>query len=223
MKGIGRSLRFWNETLQKMMLTMVLMVIGILAVMTFLDGGNFMEEFGKSLPPFLIMVAFLTVFMNALNGMSNYFPVTVSLGSSRKQSFIAMQIIQHMIMAELTILIYLCCHFLTSEMYRGFFVTYPMTFVGLLFLMVGAGNLISTVCLRFGRTIGLIVYIVVIILVVAGSVGTGLAKGFDFEVSGSSLEQLLTAPWILFLGIAVDLFMMLVLYLQIRKDNLQFT
>lgn len=222
MKGIGRNLCFWNEILQKMMLTMVLTVIGILAVMTFLNGGDFMEEFGKSLPSFLMMIAFLTVFMNALNGMSNYFPMTVSLGSTRKQSYIAMQIIQHMIMAELIILIYLCSHFLTAEMYRGFFVSYPMTFVGLNFLMVGVGELISAVCIRFGRTKGLIVY-VVIILVAAGGVGIGFANGFDFNVSGSSLKQLLSAPWILLLGIAVDLVMMLVLYLQIRKDNLQFT
>lgn len=204
-----------------MMLTMLLTIIGVLAVMTFLDGGNFREEFGESLPSFLIMVAFLTVFMNALNGINTYFPVTVSLGSTRKQSYIAMQIIQHLIMAELTILVYLCCHFFTAVKYGGFFVTYPLTFAGLLLLMVGAGNLVSAMCIRFGRTIGMIVYIAVIILV-AGSIGIGIAGRFDFNVSGSRLEQLLSAPWILLLGIAVDLFTMLALYFQIRKKNLQF-
>lgn len=222
MKGIGRNLRFWNATLQKMMLTMVLTMFAILTVLTFMDGGDFKKEFGESLPPFLVMGAFLTVFMNALNGMNVFFPVTVSLGSTRRKSYIAMQIIEHMIMAELIILIYLCCYFFKEEINRGFFTTYSMTFVGLFFLMVGAGDLISAVCFRFGRTIGMIVYTAVIVLVVAGGVGTGLANGFDFTGSGS-LEQFLAAPWILLLGIAVDLFMMPVLYFQIRKNDLQFT
>lgn len=222
MKGIGRNLRFWGETMQKMMLYMVLTVIGMLAFMTVMDGGDFVEEFGKDLPTFLIMITFLTVFMNALNGMSTYFPVTVSLGSTRKQSYMAMQITQHGIMAELVILIYLCYNFITPEMYRGFLAPYPVTFVGLILLVLGLGDLISASCLRFGRTIGVIVYMVTIIIVVGGVVGIGMSGVLDLMVVGSSLQAILASPWIFLLGLLVDLIMMSVLYLQVRKSNLQF-
>ena len=44
----------------------------------------------------------------------------------------------------------------------------------------------------------------------------------DALAIGGSMEQLLTAPWILLLGIFVDAIMIVILYLQVRKSTLQF-
>ena len=222
MKGIGRNIKFWSITMQKMTLYMVFMILAILTFMTFMDGGNLMEELGRTLPNYLIMVSFMSIFMNALNSMCTYFPMTVSLGSTRKQSYLAMQIVQHLILGELVVMIYACYHFLTAESDRGFFADYPLLLLGLIFLVQGFGDLVSASCLRFGRSIGVIVYLAAIVILVAAGVGIALSGALDALAIGGSMEQLLTAPWILLLGIFVDAIMIVILYLQVRKSTLQF-
>ena len=223
MKGIGRNLRFWGVALHKVMLSMVATIAVMLVFFTLMEGGNFMEEYGKQVPFYLIMLAFISSFMNALNGMNTQFPLTLSFGSTRKDSFIAMQVMQHLIMAEYLIAFYAWVYFVILERKAAFGEPYFMSAMGIVLLVLGLCHLTSAVSLRFGRTIGVIVYIVSIIAVISVTAGIIIhCSNAESFVGIESLGTVLNNPWIFLAGALFDGVMIAVLYAQVRKSNLQF-
>lgn len=222
MKGIGRNLRFWGVHLHKMLLTMVATIAVMLAFFTIMEGGNFMESYGEQVPFYLIILTFMSAFMNALNGMTNQFPMTVSFGSTRKDSFIAMQLVQHVIMIEFLLAFYAWFYFVVFERENPFDSFFVMTAVGIVLLVLGLCNVTSAANLRFGRAIGVIVYLLCIIVIVATVVGLALGGALDLLLNDSSWMDFLAKPWILLAGVLFDGAMILILYAQVRKRDLQF-
>lgn len=224
MKGIGRNLLFWGKTLEKMVLMMVLWIIGIVSFMTLAEGGDFWTELGNQLPSYLIMLTFLTVFMTSMNGIQIYFPLTVSFGSGRKQSFVAMQVIQHVIAAELVAAVSVCSYFFNPQFW-WLISSYFMSVLGVLLVFMGMGNLISITYMRFGRTMGVLLYIAILILIIAigvfGFSMTGKSIGIDFLTQGG-INSFLQGPFILLFGILFDAVLIAIFYLGVRKQNLKF-
>lgn len=222
MKGIGRNLHFWGIILHKTMLMMVATIAVMIAFFTFMEGGDFMEAYGNQVPFYLIMLAFISSFMNAMNGVNIQFPLTVSLGSTRKDSFIAMQIMQHLIMAEFLIALYAWVYFVILKKEVAFGEPYFMSAVGIVLLVLGLCHLTSAAMMRFGRTIGVIVYLISIIALIALVVGTVLSNSFESLTLDGIIGFLFDGPWILLAGAVFDGVMIFVLYAQIKKSNLQF-
>lgn len=219
MKGIVNNLRFWGITLHKTVLAMVATIAVMLAFFTFMEGGNFLEGYGNSVPFYLIMLAFISSFSNAMNGMNIQFPLTVSFGSTRKDSFIAMQFMQHLIMMEYLIAFYAWVYFVMLKKEVPFGEPFFMSAVGIVLIVLGLCHLTSAAMVRFGRTIGVIVYLISIIALV---VGTVLSNSFEAPTLEGIIGFLFEGPWILIGGIAFDVIMMAVLYSQVKKNNLQF-
>ena len=223
MKGIGRNLLYWGAILEKTALMMGVWVIGIVAFITFMSGENFMEEMGKQLPSYLIMVSIILAFVNAFNNQQIYFPLTVSLGSGRKMSFIAMQVMQHLVIAEYVAAFYIFFYFFDARIWN-LLTGYLMGVAGLYFIWLAMANLIAAATMRFGKSIGMIVYIAVLIAII-GSVIIGMVSvggSMDLiDLSGADLK-ILKAPWILLVGAVLDLSIITVFYAIVRKKNLQF-
>lgn len=220
-KGIGRNLLYWGYTMQKTTLQMIAMILLIVAFSVLMDGGNFVEAFLLQLPNYLFMLAFMTVFMNSMNGLSVYFPVTVSLGSSRKQSFIAMQLVQHIQLAEYAVALYLVFFFTQPEA-LALAAPYKLMILGIFFALLGMGSLVGAAMTKFGRTLGTVFYIGVVIVVVVLGVLCGTAGRNAFLLLNGGTNGLLTGPWILAAGILFDGLMILLLYRLLRKKDLQF-
>lgn len=224
MKGMGRNLLFWGKTLEKMVLMMALWVIGIVSFMTLLEGGDFWKEFGNQLPMYVIMLTFLSIFMISMNGTQIFFPLTVSFGSTRTQSFAAMEMILHLIVAEYLAAISVLSYFCNPEIWR-FCSGYFLSVVGVLLVFCGMGNLIATTYMRFGRTVGIIIYIVLLILIIAvGSISFMAVEESSVMVSltqGGS-DGFLRSPFILLAGILFDAVFIVIFYLVVRKQNLKF-
>lgn len=220
-KGIGRNLLFWGFTMQKTTLQMVAMILLIVAFSVLMDGGNFVEAFLLQLPNYLFMLAFMTVFMNSMNGLCVYFPVTVSLGSSRKQSFIAMQIVQHIQLAEYAVALYLVFFFTQPEA-LAVVAPYKLMILGVPFVLLGLGSLIGAAMTKFGRTLGLVFYIAAVIVAVVSGALCVMASRLQFPFLNGGTNGLLTGPWILLAGILFDGLMILLLYHLLRKKDLQF-
>ena len=224
MKGIGRNLLFWGKTLEKMVLMMVLWIIGIVSFMTLMEGGDFWTELGNQLPTYLIMLTFLTVFVISMNGMQIYFPLTVSFGSGRRQSFVAMQVMQHVIVAELVAAVSVCSYFFNPQIW-WLIGSYLMSVLGVMFVFIGMGNLIAVAYMRFGRTMGILIYSASLILIIAiGISGASIREKnnrIGFLTSGW-INSLLSSPFILLFGILFDAVLITIFYLGVRKQNLQF-
>lgn len=223
MKGIGRNLLYWGAILEKTALMMGAWVIGIVVFITFMSGENFMEEMGKQLPSYLIMVSIIFVFANAFNNLQIYFPITVSLGSGRRQSFIAMQVMQHLVVAEYVAAVYIFFYLADTRIWN-LLTGYFMGVAGIYFIWLAMGNLISAVTLRFGKAIGVIFYIAVLMTVIGivtfGAASAG-ARMDLINLSGMDIK-IFKAPWILLAGAVLDLCIITVFYAIVRKKNLQF-
>lgn len=223
MKGIGRNLLYWGGVLEKTAFMMGAWVMGIVVFITFMSGENFAEELGKQLPSYLLMVSIILTFVNAFNNIQIYFPITVSLGSGRKQSFIAMQVMQHLVVAEYLAAIYILFYFADTRIWN-LFTGYFMGVAGTYFILLAMGNLITAATMRFGKAIGMIFYMAVLIAVIGvvtfGAVSAG-GRMDMINLSGVDIK-ILRDPWILLAGIILDLCMILLFYAIVRKKNLQF-
>lgn len=224
MKGIGRNLLFWGKTLEKMVLFMTLWIIGLVAFMTLMEGGSFWEVFGGQMPSYLIMLAFLSLFVSSMNGVQIYYPLTVSFGSTRKQSFVAMQLILHLIVAEYIAMICLFSYFFNAQVWQ-LVSRYFVSVAGAFFIILAMGNLISTTYMRYGRALGMLLYVILLILIISvciiGFSVAGKDAGMDWMVQGR-LDALLLSPAILALGLVLDAVIIAIFYGMIRKQNLKF-
>lgn len=220
-KGLGRSLKYWGWILEKTMLQMISMMLLIGTLMTLMDEGNFIEGFLKMMCAYLVMLAIMTIFMNSMNTVTTYFPMTVSMGSTRKQSYIAMQVMQHLQLVQYGLLIYLAFYFADKEALT-IVSPYMLSAVGMAFLLMGVGNLIATIFMRFGRAIAVVIYILIFVLLISLFVGGALAGNAGWINAGGAFVQFLGGPWLLFIGIVADAAMIAVFYNAVGKKDLQF-
>ncbi len=222
MKGLGRNIKFWVWMLEKTVLIMLASMLAVGVMFTVMEGGNNMEELSKTISSYLLMLPFLTVFMNALSGATGYFPVSVSFGAVRRQSCIAMLIAQHLMVLELIVLLCICNSVFPDTTQAQFLKRYAIGFVGILLLLMGMGTMVSAICIRCGRILGVVVYIGVVIVMVmlAGVFIVVINATGGLELKGG-LQNILNGPPLLILGMVVDLGMALIHYWAVRKIDLQ--
>lgn len=220
MKGMKSSLIYWGWILEKMMLTLIAGILCYLVVMVFISGG-FDEEMLKMIPQFVCMVICISAFMNVLSGVNTYFPLSVSLGSTRKASYVAMQIIQHLIMLEYLIL-GAAVYFLTQKEAFLVLTEYVLTIIGAVFLLLALANLAGMVSARFGRTAGVITYLCIFVAVVAVILVGGISGKLDDLMFLDTLGDFARKPYLLMIGILLDSMVIGSYYTVIKKQDLQF-
>ncbi len=222
MKGLGRNLIYWGITLEKQLL-LILGVIGVGAGMfVFMEGGNFLIKMADMLPFYIFMVTFIIVFINALVGLSGNYALSISLGSNRKSSFIARQIVQHGVMVEMAVIAVFFLQWSQNKEMEQMISTYPLSFIGVGFLIQGIGNLVSVIRERFGAIAGFTVYILCMMIIIAATVymtvtvaqGTGIIE---------KIREVFAGPWLFVIGLVVDAVMIFGFYRISRKVDLKFS
>lgn len=223
MKGLGRNLKFWIITLEKYALGML--ITGIVVASVFVASSsdeNIWRGIMRSTSAYLIMAVPIINCTIAFSCINTYFPLTVSLGSDRKSSFVAMLIAQHLIMLELFVIGILPTLFTWFDGdVEPWLRLVEIALVVSLFLM-GIGMLTSIISLRFGRNVGIAAYIGFLLLtMLAGCMAIGWAVGGTVTLE-FPWGDLLTKCCFLALGIGFEAVMIGALYHNIRKKDLLF-
>lgn len=166
MDGIKRNLLYWGYTIGQMILAIVVMVL-VIGLMTEVgETGNIllafcvaMSEYGAMYMPFMMGILGMTVI--------GYMPLTLSMGSTRRDSFTGMEIMLHL---EGLLLIGII---IAADIFSGKTVNSMLFFGSAMRLAASAAlcNLVGWAYLRFGKVISLILYIV---LVIVGALGVSV-------------------------------------------------
>lgn len=205
LKGIGRNLKYWVYTIEVTFLTLIasLLFVGLAQCMNDNSLWKVIAEYGA-------VFVFLAAIAVAFNGSSLTLPFTVSMGSTRKDSFTAMQTAEHFL--ELQLVLFVAAAYIISGNTETFdsmgkmFMTYGM----IAFWGVAAGNMISVVLVRFGRGVGIAIYIIIMVAVVS-------AISVMIATESATLEQIFMADAAFWIGLAADAVSIAVYYVNIRK------
>lgn len=222
MTGLERNIKYWLFYICKVTLTSFAMIIGIVAFMSFSDGSGFVATFTKMLPLYLILMSVLMVIVNGFTNITVVFPVTVSFGARRKSSVYGMAIANHIISIVLWTVALGSFYYAYTEYRMVIAALWPML-IGIFCLMMFLGNLVAVFSNRFGRTAGMIFYIVFVILV------TVLVVTFINEAG--ALGALLTVAMVNIFGLGIiiavvcillDVLGVWLLYRGVAKKDLSF-
>lgn len=219
MKGFGRSFRYWCYILERQFLMLVSMMTAIVCLMSFMEGGDFLEEIKYVFPMYIVLMMFMTAFMNALNGSSIYFPVSISLGATRKASSIAIQIVQHMIMVEYMIIGVVFLALLNREQLSAL-TDYALLIIGVVALVLGTANIVTIINYKAGKKAAMIMYFVLIFAVgaIVGALGAIYGDGFFSTLANNLVDK----QYLGLIGIVYDLVIVAIFYKVVKKSNIQF-
>lgn len=212
MDGLIRNLRYWSRTAGQVVLTIVAMVLGISIVTEWEEIGSIplafcvtMSRYGAGYMVFIMGILGLT-------GINTYMPFTLSMGSTRRDSFIGMEVMLHLAGLVAIGIIMGSGIFAGREVNSMLFVSNTL----LLMVSVALGNLLGWSYLRFGKVVGLTLYI---LLIVGGTLGIAVLAAVD--ASGAlqkwGLPNLTKAGWPL-AAIAAAVAADMVLILLYKKE-----
>lgn len=159
MDGIKRNLLYWGYVMGQIVLMMVAMVLGI-SLVTGLDKiGDISRVFCETMSQHGVMYMLLFMCMLGMQGINSSMPLTVSMGSTRRDSFIGMEVMLHLEGLVLIGIIHAADIFLGKAVNSMVFLNDAV----LLAASAALCNLVGLMCLRFGKVVGLILYFVLLI------------------------------------------------------------
>lgn len=221
MKGLGRSLHYYLEAIFLNAAKTLLMVAVISFFMIILEGDNYKEAASKIVPTYLVMFVIILNFINGINTVGIAVPMTVSLGSTRQNSFWGMMVSEHALNVVLFFVIYICCYFLSGEILTNILAPFGLTVAGCFLIMIAMGNLIGIVTFRYGRVKGMITYVISMLLFIGAVVFFAVSGPFGWLNYADGVVNFINGPYILILGIAADVFVGCFSYGAVKKSDLQ--
>ena len=219
MKGIYGNLRFWGRYYEYMFSWFIVMLVCIAVISCLLVGnpGEIPAAFADTgnmsmyLPMYLILMG--------VNGANIYFPFSVSMGSSRRDSFISMVIMIHVIGLELLLLTVVLGSLSGSSLSE-----LVPTMAACLFLGLLGNNLLCAILFRFGRNVALLTYMVTLLIgIIAVMVFYAVDATSEVTFSQKILEigkMLPLQAWIVIAvaaAILLDAFSILLQWMSMRK------
>ena len=220
MTGVERNLKYWFYYIGKSMGLIYLMILGIVAVTSLLDGDNFMDRFSSNIAMYLTMASAMSVIVFGFTNITVVFPVTVSMSSRRSSSLIGMNVAQQVICLLSFVVSFLCALYKWPVLKDYLVIVVPagLGLVGVLFFM---GNIVAVLSERFGRTLGMILYIVFVMAITMGIVlGMNMIGRDTFMVAlaaGGPIAILICAG-----GILLDILGVWILSAGINKKDIKY-
>ncbi len=220
MRDLKKNLIYWGWNLEKITLFMFAWILFMWGLLTFMEGGSFAESAAQELWIYLCMAVFISSVSNAFNSVTHSFPFTVSMGSTRKASFIAMQLIQHLILLEYAVLAGVICRFIGENAFE-IFMQYLFAIIGAVLLLQAFVNVTCAVCARFGNKVAVMVYILFAVLVFAGAMYVLLSGKVVTEDLGNRLITFVKKPYLPIAGAVLDVTAAEVYYNFLKKKDLR--
>ena len=215
MQGLKSNIRYWGYTLEYMLLV-VLGTLLLICVMTGFDNlSNLHMLYLEMISDMGVLYILLMMCMLAFSGAVSYLPFTLSMGSTRKNSFLGMQIVMHFMEVQLVAIVMIAKAILGKLDEFGKVSYMVILLVTVLFLAIAIGNFISVAVLRFSRTVGFVVYFGILALVVIG-LAFLVGYGAGLESIRPFLSNFLRGPVVL-IALALDALSIAVYYRVVRK------
>lgn len=217
---IKRNLLYWGRVFENLTGSMFLGILVYMLVMSVLDGGMDFENPGGKIIAFIVMFLCICAFVTAFQALNVNFPLTISMGSTRKASFIGMEIMLHGVMAQWCLLAAFACLFLEKEV-REILAHAAVGMIAFVVILMMLANLMCVFAACFGKTVGVIAYVICICLAIGVIIGTMTVTAV-YGVQENQADALLTwlqQPLLLLTGIVADAIVMFVYYKVILKYN----
>ncbi|MGN0432707.1 MAG: hypothetical protein ACI4EQ_10175 [Lachnospiraceae bacterium] len=210
MQGIKRNLRYWGYTMEYF----VLVMLGTLLLISVLTGLDDPANLPKNTLRLIADMGFLYLFlMTCMIAFSSggYMSLTLSMGSTRKDSFIGMQIMLHLIEAQLAVIVLLANAVVGKLDAFGDSILYTCIVYGaIVFGSIAVGNLILASILRLGRGAGFVIYFGILLVMLLGVAGLVVFKPVEL------IAALVKGPVIL-IGIVLDGISIAICYKVVKK------
>lgn len=168
-----RNLKYWAYYICKTSAQVVAMIIGIVAVTSLFDGAGFVNAFITNLPTYLLMMCLMIVVVYGYTNITTVFPVTVAFSTRRKSSIYGMMLVNHIIFAVLMTISVLSLMYSQPAIKELMPVLWPGV-VGASALLMFFGNMVGVLSNKFGRTAGMIFYVIFVVMI---SIGFGVVMG----------------------------------------------
>lgn len=220
MKDLKRNLIYWGWTLEKISFLMIVCVLVMWGILTFMEGKSFAEGAVETLGMYLVMLIFLSAFNNMVNGVKVYFPFTISMGSTRQASFIAMQIVQHLILFEYVVLAGIIYYFVMQDVF-GVMTQYLLGIIGAILLLQAILNLVSMFFVKYGNKGGMVAYMILIVACVVVALYGSMSGLFENGEVLNVLKNFVKKPYLLGIGAAFDVITTGVYYISLKKKDLR--
>jgi len=224
MTGLERNLKYWFSYVGKSIGQIYLMIVGIVAVMSFLDGSDFLMTFSKNLVMYLVMASAMSIMVFGFSNITIIFPTTVSFSSKRSTSLIGMTVAQH-VMCILSFAVAFVFGLYIEPNFRPMAgPAIPVVLGGICFLFF-IGNIMAVLSDRFGRTLGMVLYMLFVFALVfvivfgynylAGGKGEALVQALFTNLGAASVI-------ICALGVLLDVIGVWILAAGIKNKDLKF-
>lgn len=167
MTGLKRSLIYWGYMIEQYFFR-VLFILAITVVLLGLAKGRDCLEDLILFCPLIFSIMILT---SAYSNITEVMVQVISMGSTRRESFIAMQVFFHLLVVQGSLLTAMMVLFVPDRYLTG---KYHLLLVFLAFYMLscGIGNAVSTVMMRFGLKAARAVFIIALVIICLAMNGT---------------------------------------------------
>lgn len=207
MIAIKRNLKYWGYSIE-MLLVPVLGVMAMLGLFEYMGDG--LEAAFEYLLNFMPMMCTILMAMLGFVGVGTYFPFSMSMGSTRKASFVGMQVMAHVMAVQIVLLTaglnFAYAHLCGAGNTLYTFATYSFW----VFLSSGICSVISAVSIKFGRVWATIAYI---LFAVIGGVALTVALRIVADGDVSMTVQLIGLAG----SFVFDVLMGFICFLAIKK------
>lgn len=207
MAAIKRNLKYWGYSVEMLVLA-VLGVTVLLGLLEYTSDG--LEAALDYLLGYMPMMCIIAIAMLGFVGVGTYFPFSMAMGSTRKASFVGMQVMAHAMAVQIVLLTTLI-NFAQEQLFDSGEESYTLTFcLFWIFFSTGICNVISAISMKCGRLGATIAYI---LFVCVGESGLILVLTFLDMGEISTLVQMLCLVG----SIVFDILMGFICYLSIKK------
>lgn len=218
MKDLKRNLIYWGKTFEQLTLAVMAGVL-VYALMELLMNGT--ASLKTELLGYVWLFTCVVIFVFGNTAVYSYFPLTVSLGSSRKTSFLVMQVMHHLCAIQYLLFGGVCYFFLDREMLTVLAVCLPTIF-GVLLLLLAITNLTCMISLKFGKAIGIIAYVVLVLLIIGTFVVIMVSGDTENGAMPEEVIDVIHKPHLLWIGIMADIVSIGCYYPVMKKVDLKF-
>ncbi len=215
MQGLKSNIRYWGYTLEYMLLVVLGTLLLICVVTGFDNLSNLHMLYLEMISDMGVLYILLMMCMLAFSGAVTFLPFTLSMGSTRKNSFLGMQIVMHFMEVQLAGIVMIAKAIIGKLDEFGKVSYMVILLVTVMFLAIAIGNFISAAVLRFNRTVGVVVYFGILALIIIG-IAFLVGFGAGLESIRPFLSNLLRGPVVL-IALALDALSMAVYYRVVRK------
>ncbi len=223
MKGLGRNINYWFNYSLKAFLMVTAMMVGIVTVTAFMDADplSISSILGRS-AGYIAFSTFILIMVNAFNNIAVVYPMTISLGSTRMPSLLGMTIGQHLV-SLIGFAVAIIFFIIARPDMSSMFITFWPLVLALLFASHAFGGFVAVLSAKFGKILGMILYLVSIVGITI--LGVYFLSGFILDGSASADFALNINPGlmivILFAPLVLDALFFLLLYAIVRNKNLE--